>query len=246
MGGLAGCSILLVFIYFLMCLVGGVDAQHRFAVGLVDMIVGAHSPIEERIPGIEIRRTPPDKLLEVHPAFRARQSLEIGFKPRRFVIHRKRRQCARVQFLPLDRSPYGLGHPLEAPMVDGLICYHRCRIWNRSRLVCRRHLACHMPSWDGLCQPHVLFGFVSIPPWVSFPVRAKRLKPLQKAAGNHTPCITNLLVGAISHVAQTSSLLYRRLPVGRCVIILAQKATPSACGLEIRDTADWKSALQWR
>jgi hypothetical protein len=41
-------------------------------------------------------------------------------------------------------------------------------------------------------------------------------------------------------VAQVSNLLYRRLPVG----------TPGArlyvCGLEIRDTADWKSALRWR
>src|SRR5450759_2665858 len=38
-------------------------------------------------------------------------------------------------------------------------------------------------------------------------------------------------------VAQVSNLLYRRLPVG------CSCPYPSACGLEIRDTADWKSAL---
>ncbi|HXP60279.1 MAG TPA: efflux transporter outer membrane subunit [Dongiaceae bacterium] len=39
-------------------------------------------------------------------------------------------------------------------------------------------------------------------------------------------------------VAQVSNLLYRRLPVGR-LHLLAR-----ICGLEIRDTADWKSALR--
>ena len=39
-------------------------------------------------------------------------------------------------------------------------------------------------------------------------------------------------------VAQISNLLYRRLPVGR------PPEVSSACGLEIRDTADWKSALR--
>jgi len=39
-------------------------------------------------------------------------------------------------------------------------------------------------------------------------------------------------------VAQVSNLLYRRLPVGKAATY------HHACGLEIRDTADWKSALQ--
>jgi hypothetical protein len=39
-----------------------------------------------------------------------------------------------------------------------------------------------------------------------------------------------------ANVAQTSSLLYRRLPVGSRMTILAQKATPTR--------ADWKSATQ--
>ena len=39
-------------------------------------------------------------------------------------------------------------------------------------------------------------------------------------------------------VAQVSNLLYRRLPVGRL------HENRMAGGLEIRDTADWKSALQ--
>ena len=39
-------------------------------------------------------------------------------------------------------------------------------------------------------------------------------------------------------VAQTSSLPYRRLPVGRPYL------SGHFCGLEIRDTADWKSALR--
>ncbi|HXP59277.1 MAG TPA: CotH kinase family protein, partial [Dongiaceae bacterium] len=38
-------------------------------------------------------------------------------------------------------------------------------------------------------------------------------------------------------VAQVSNLLYRRLPVGRLHLLRR------ICGLEIRDTADWKSAL---
>jgi len=38
-----------------------------------------------------------------------------------------------------------------------------------------------------------------------------------------------------AEVAQISNLLCRRLPVGRCWNFEA------ACGLEIRDTADWKS-----
>src|SRR5712691_11457244 len=39
-------------------------------------------------------------------------------------------------------------------------------------------------------------------------------------------------------VAQVSNLLYRRLPVGRACELR------SVGGLEIRDTADWKSALR--
>ncbi|MBI4324511.1 MAG: hypothetical protein HY674_04535 [Chloroflexi bacterium] len=39
-------------------------------------------------------------------------------------------------------------------------------------------------------------------------------------------------------VAQVSNLLYRRLPVGRA------SALSHVSGLEIRATADWKSALQ--
>jgi len=39
-------------------------------------------------------------------------------------------------------------------------------------------------------------------------------------------------------VAQVSNLLYRRLPVGRLHLLRR------ICGLEIRDTADWKSALR--
>jgi hypothetical protein len=41
-------------------------------------------------------------------------------------------------------------------------------------------------------------------------------------------------------VAQTSSLLYRRLPVGKPVSV------STVSRLEICDTADWKSALRWR
>jgi len=49
--------------------------------------------------------------------------------------------------------------------------------------------------------------------------------------------------GAGTGVAQVSNLLYRRLPVGRPPV---KPATPEirGCGLEIRDTADWKSALR--
>jgi hypothetical protein len=43
-----------------------------------------------------------------------------------------------------------------------------------------------------------------------------------------------------SFVAQVSNLLYRRLPVGYTL------NSHNLCGLEIRDTADWKSALQRR
>jgi hypothetical protein len=51
-------------------------------------------------------------------------------------------------------------------------------------------------------------------------------------------------------VAQVSNLLYRRLPVGwacdlgNASTLSSASAMRSAGGLEIRDTADWKSALQ--
>jgi hypothetical protein len=45
-------------------------------------------------------------------------------------------------------------------------------------------------------------------------------------------------MGCRSYVAQVSNLLYRRLPVGRLCLF------GRICGLEIRDTADWKSALR--
>src|SRR5437867_12767428 len=45
-------------------------------------------------------------------------------------------------------------------------------------------------------------------------------------------------------VAQVSNLLYRRFPIGRTFREPARSNTCSARGLEIRDTADWKSALR--
>ncbi|NLH71793.1 MAG: hypothetical protein GX456_01910 [Verrucomicrobia bacterium] len=45
-------------------------------------------------------------------------------------------------------------------------------------------------------------------------------------------------------VAKVSNLLYRRLLVGRAWSLEALRRVCSFCGLEIRDTADWKSALQ--
>ena len=47
------------------------------------------------------------------------------------------------------------------------------------------------------------------------------------------------LIDAGFFVAQVSNLLYRRLPVGK------SSEPPHACGLEIRDTADLKSALRF-
>src|SRR5437667_8322512 len=45
-------------------------------------------------------------------------------------------------------------------------------------------------------------------------------------------------------VAQVSNLLYRRFPIGRSLRGSARSVTCSVCGLEIRDTADWKSELR--
>jgi len=48
-------------------------------------------------------------------------------------------------------------------------------------------------------------------------------------------------------VAQVSNLLYRRLQVGWACDLSGASAMRMASGLEIRDTADWKSALPaWR
>jgi len=47
-------------------------------------------------------------------------------------------------------------------------------------------------------------------------------------------------------VAQVSNLLSRRLPAGRAGEKPARRIAASACGLAIRDTADWKSALLQR
>jgi hypothetical protein len=46
------------------------------------------------------------------------------------------------------------------------------------------------------------------------------------------------LPGELSGVAQASNLLHHRIPFGKPVEV------PGAGGLEIRDTADWKSALR--
>ena len=46
-----------------------------------------------------------------------------------------------------------------------------------------------------------------------------------------------------SAVAQVSNLPYRRLPVGNALDAQDALGLADARGLEIRDTADWKSAL---
>jgi hypothetical protein len=51
-------------------------------------------------------------------------------------------------------------------------------------------------------------------------------------------------LGAATGVAQVSNLLCRRLPVGRPSAKPAASKICGVCGLEIRDTADWKSALR--
>ena len=45
-------------------------------------------------------------------------------------------------------------------------------------------------------------------------------------------------------VAQVSNLPYRRLPVGRMREAQAVREYSGVCGLAIRDTADWQSALR--
>src|SRR6266508_697284 len=45
-------------------------------------------------------------------------------------------------------------------------------------------------------------------------------------------------------VAQISNLLYRRIPFVRPSDNSATQEVSKSCGLEIRDTADWKSALR--
>ena len=47
-------------------------------------------------------------------------------------------------------------------------------------------------------------------------------------------------------VAQVSNLHYRRFPIGGMLRDSARSNIGVAGGLEIRDTADWKSALQPR
>ncbi len=52
------------------------------------------------------------------------------------------------------------------------------------------------------------------------------------------------LLSAPSDVAQVSNLLYRRFPIGRAWRCGERWIVRGACGLETRDTADWKSALR--
>jgi len=59
-------------------------------------------------------------------------------------------------------------------------------------------------------------------------------KSLIRASGTASPLF----------VAQVSNLLYRRLPAGGASAGLARSVARPLRGLEIRDTADWKSALQ--
>jgi len=55
---------------------------------------------------------------------------------------------------------------------------------------------------------------------------------------------TKTLTAQHEDVAQVSNLLYRRLPAGSACKQPARPIAGDVCGLEIRDTADWKSALQ--
>jgi hypothetical protein len=45
-------------------------------------------------------------------------------------------------------------------------------------------------------------------------------------------------------VAQISNLLYRPIAFGKALEVLTRPVSCARCGLKIRDTADWKSALQ--
>jgi hypothetical protein len=53
-----------------------------------------------------------------------------------------------------------------------------------------------------------------------------------------------LLQAGLAVLAQVFNLLYRRLPVGWPWQGVARPGVRDVCGLEIRDTADWQSALQ--
>jgi arsenite-transporting ATPase len=57
------------------------------------------------------------------------------------------------------------------------------------------------------------------------------------------PALRALAQNGHSDVAQVSNLPYRRLPAGNASAESAGSAIADASGLEIRDTADWKSAL---
>jgi arsenite-transporting ATPase len=57
------------------------------------------------------------------------------------------------------------------------------------------------------------------------------------------PALRALARNGHSDVAQVSNLPYRRLPAGSASAESERSATADASGLEIRDTADWKSAL---
>jgi hypothetical protein len=63
----------------------------------------------------------------------------------------------------------------------------------------------------------------------------KGTNKLQSPASAHAGAAT---------VAQVSNLPYRRLPAGSVWKLPARSIIRSVCGLEIRDTADWKSALR--
>ncbi len=56
--------------------------------------------------------------------------------------------------------------------------------------------------------------------------------------------ILPLPLGYVFSVAQISNLLYRRIPFGRPPDHSQAQEVSKAGGLEIRDTADWKSALR--
>ncbi len=77
--------------------------------------------------------------------------------------------------------------------------------------------------------------FLARLPVTEVPLRAHNLLGL--------PALRALTNNGESDVAQVSNLLYRRLPAGNATHELALPTATTASGLEIRDTADWKSAL---
>ncbi len=164
------------------------------------------------------------------------------FKNLRFFLNRK-------GLIPMNEREAGATTPQAGYVVAQVsnLLYRRLPVGRPCVRVVDRRAASGLPSWRRASRPAVEPGF---PLPAIAPRRRDGGSPAEKppASGatlRFSDRLRQSTVGpGAQHVAQTVCLLYRRLAVGRPPAKPKSFGIGAPCGLETRDTADWKSALR--